>query len=164
MATYTIVNYLDARLPNLATDLPTIDKDMLATGAMALYWGIFFPPSYTPQPTFGDETVLTERQKVICALRAAVSVFPAILAKYAKGLVVEAHGGPAGAKFADPSKVYKQLGDMMLQELELMESAEGIVLKPDAGIPPAYLLTIDYPPDSAATAETVVQRGIIQTN
>lgn len=160
MASYKVVDYLNARLPNLATDLPTINTDMLATGAMAVYWSFFFPNA-NPLPAIEDQ-MLTERQKVICALRAAITVLPAIIAKVGTSAVSEAHGGPAGAKFVDPSKMWKQIGDMMTAELEMMESAEGIMLKPGEGIPPAYLLTVALP--TATCMEPNVSRGIIDVS
>lgn len=159
MASYKVVDYLNARLPNLAVDLPTVNVDMLAMGAMAVYWSMFFPTA--PVPAMDDQ-VLTERQKVICALRAAVTILPTIIIKAGTGAVAEAHGGPAGTKFHDPSKMWKQIGEMMKDELELMESAEGITLLPDAGIPPAYLLSVGYPVINCM--ESNISRGIIDVS
>lgn len=160
MASYKVVDYLSARLPNLATDLPTVNADMLAMGAMAVYWSFFFPDS-NPLPAIEDQ-MLTERQKVICALRAAVTVLPAIIVKVGTGAVAEAHGGPAGTKFHDPSKMWRQIGDMLQAELELMESAEGISLKPGEGIPPAYLLSVALP--TVSCMESNISRGIIDVS
>jgi hypothetical protein len=143
MASYKVTDYINARLPNLATDFPTIQVDLLAMGAMAVYWSFFFR-GVDPLPAIEDQ-MMTERQKVICALRACVTILPTMIISWSNNVVVEAHGGPAGTKFADPSKMYKQLGDMMVNELELMESAEGVMLKPGEGIPPAALLPANYP-------------------
>lgn len=162
MASYLVTDYIKARLPQLLTDFPTINVDLLATSAMAVYWSFFFPvPLGTPLPAMEDQ-ILTERRKVICALRACVSILPTLIQKWAGGgALVEAHGGPAGAKFADPAKIYKQIGDMMVEELALLESAEGILLKPGEGIPPAMLLSVGLPTYYPFTIDGVISRNII---
>jgi hypothetical protein len=164
MASYKVKDYLNARLPNLSADMPGVDLDMLATGAMAVYWSFFFPSNTHPIPPAIEDQMLTERQKVICALRAAVSIVPALVINLGGRALAEAHGGPAGAKFHDPAKIYKQLGDMMTSELELLESAEGVMLKPGEGIPPAYLMSVPYPVDCAVYASAVVSRNIIDVS
>ncbi len=157
MASYTVVQYLQARLPNLATDLPGVSADMLAMGAMAVYWS-FFMSGKDPVPVI-DDALLTERQKIVCALRAAVTIYPTILSGKASKMVTEGTGGPATAKFADPSKVYKQILDAMTAELELMETAEGVMLKPGEWVPPANLLTVNKY-NELLTADLVVSRNI----
>jgi hypothetical protein len=78
------------------------------------------------------------------------------------GQLEQATAGPATAKFFDASKLYKQMGDMLQNELSLLEAAEGVSLNMNGvGIPPAYLLSVGYPPSTGLIGESVISRGII---
>lgn len=165
MASFTTVQYLASKIPNLSTVMPGVDPVMIVTGAMSMYWDQFFPVDQYPVSPELEDSVLTERRKVLCALRAAVTLFPAIIqyVQTGSGFVTEGSAEPATAKFEERAKSLKIIADMMQTELSALEAAEGIVLETDgAGIPPAYLLSVGFPVPGGCP-EHIVQRGIIDT-
>jgi hypothetical protein len=81
MASFTVSQYLQAKIPDLTTLIPGANVEMLSTGAMAVYWDQFFDADdyINGELPEIEDSVLTERQKVLCALRAAVTLVPIII-------------------------------------------------------------------------------------
>lgn len=123
MAAYTVTEYFLGRVPDISTIIPGFDVDMAANAAMALYWTKLFP-TRNPLPDISDD-VLTERQKIMCALRAVVSVLP-IAMQILKPKVTAAEAGPAKTKFEERYKLFKMWTDAWTSELALYEQMEGI--------------------------------------
>lgn len=141
MATFTCVEYFKGRIPDIETLLPGYNVEMAVNAAMALYWDAFFADS-----TDGVlvEESLSERQKVLVGLRAAMGCIPVVMKLISKPQVIEAIGGPASAKFEERSKILKALLPLWENELKMLEGAEGVMgdVLPNV---PAYLKTIDSP-------------------
>lgn len=163
-ASYTISQYLDSFYPNLSTLLPGYDPTIAIAGYMSLYWSYIFPeatniplldppvppvppdPGNPNDPNYLNEGVLTERQKMMIALRTAISILPIVNGWLTSPQILEAQAGPALAKFQDLSKILRALLPLWQVDLNNTEAAEGIFfnLLPNT---PAYLLKLSptYP-------------------
>lgn len=157
MAAYTTQQYFLGRLPDVATIIPGYNVDMAVNAAMALYWDRFFPKS-DPIPDICDD-VLTERRKILCALRAVVNIMPMVM-KILKPQVLEAKGGPAEAKFEERGRLYTLMSNMWALELKQLEEMEGIIfglLPPVPGI----RMTVDTEPLIPIGDQFVMSRGVV---
>jgi hypothetical protein len=123
MAAYDTTDYFKARVPDIETIIPGINLQLVCTAAMALYWDRFFEKTH-PFPAISDD-VLSERQKVLCALRAVMTLLPGIMTLL-KPKVTEAEALPAKSKFEERYKLYKMWSDLWASELLQLEHAEGI--------------------------------------
>lgn len=139
MAAFTAKEYFLGRVPDIQTIVPGFNVDMAVNAAMSLYWDKFFPKA-DPLPDIADD-VLSERQKVLCALRAVVAVLP-MIQQILKPKVVQAKGGPAETKFEERYKLYKLMADLWDKELTQLEQSEGIVFGLLPNIP-AFRLNIE---------------------
>lgn len=155
MPVFTCKQYFEARIPDIATLLPGWNTDMAINAAMALYWSQFFPDETNGQLV---EESLTERQKVLVALRAVVGAIPVVMKLISKPQVIEAVGGPASTKFEERSKILKQLLALWQEELKMLEGAEGISFEVLANVP-AYLKAIGDLNDQWSDGY-IVSRGV----
>lgn len=147
--TYTVLDYFTARIPDYATVMPTFVMAPALQAGIALYWDRFIPKTQwvlgpdgaTLVPPPIDEVLLTERQKVVVALRTAMSVMPAITQLLTQPQITEGQGGPATAKFEERGKLYRAMMPLWATELKNLEAFEGIFfdLLPNV---PAYLQKI----------------------
>jgi hypothetical protein len=143
MAKFTLAQYFQGRIPDIDTLVPGYNVEMALNAAMALYWDKFFANTgLLADPDDLDETVLTERRKVLVALRAAVQAIPVVTKAFTKPIVSEATGGPATAKFEPRANLLKQLMPLWKDELEKLEQAEDISFETMANVP-AYLRLIE---------------------
>ena len=120
---FTVTDYFLSRFPDFTTVWPEQNVAILCVAGMALYWPQLFR-TISPLPQI-DETQLTERQKNLVALRAAVTALPAYLQRIA-GKVKEAQAGPALAKFEDRIKYYLATEELWKNELLQIEGREGV--------------------------------------
>lgn len=163
MAAFSTVQYLLGRIPDVQTLLPSYDPELAVNAAKALYWDRFFP---VDAPADLEDSNLTERRKVLCALRAACSTF-LTMSKAHESRVTMAKAGPAETKFEEAFKNLKLVSEMWAAELAQLEAAEGIDFL-ELPTLPGYLKSIESFTETDATldasAETIVQRGVIITH
>jgi hypothetical protein len=123
MASYTCQDYFLARVPDFNTIVPGYPLAVAIQSAIALYWDRFI--TTTPLPDI-DETLLSERQKVVVALRAVLGAVPVFTQGLTQPFLVEGDAGPAKAKFEELSKLIKALLPQWQTELKNLEAFEGI--------------------------------------
>lgn len=157
MAAFTSVEYFMGRVPDIQTIIPTFNVEMAVNAAMALYWDRFFPKA-NPLPDLADD-VLSERRKLLCALRAVVSALPMVM-EILKPKVTQAKAGPAETKFEERFKLYNMMLTAWKDELTQLEQSEGIVfgLLPNV---PAFRLNLESAVMPPTMTERVVERGIM---
>lgn len=156
MAAFTAKEYFLGRVPDIQTIVPGFNVDMAVNAAMSLYWDRLFPKA-DPLPDIADD-VLTERQKVMCALRAVVAILP-MVQQILKPKVTMAKGGPAETKFEERYKLYKLMSDLWTSELTQLEQMEGIIFGLLPNIP-AFRLTIESESVFPHATSTVISRGV----
>lgn len=137
MTAYACVDYFLARVPDFAAILPSYPITVALDAAMALYWDRFIPREtglWVPSPANAawlvapplNEALLTERQKVIVALRAALGTIPVFTQGFTNPFLIDAKAGPTEAEFEDLSKVVKALTPLWQTELKNLEAFEDI--------------------------------------
>jgi len=139
MAQFTLQDYFQTYIPDVATLMPSYNIAAALNGAMALYWTYLFPEDVPPITL--DETRLDERQKVMIALRAAISVIGVVNKLFSGRVLAKAGAGPAQVEFQNVSSLYKVLLPLWTEELVMYEAAENVFFQQEP-IPPAYLQSI----------------------
>lgn len=161
-------DYFLARIPDFQTVLPSYPIATAVTAAIALYWDRFVPessglwidgpiPNTKVAPTI-DEALLTERQKSLIGLRAALGAVPVVTQGFTVAKLENAQAGPAEAKFQDLSRLIKALLPQWQTELKNLEAFEGIFfdLLPNV---PAYLQTLSEVSCFDSSVGYVVETG-----
>lgn len=149
MPSYTCSDYFLGRLPDLPTIMPLYPVAVAIDAAMALYWDRFVPECsglWVPSPSIPnkivapplDEALLTDRQKVIVGLRAALGVVPVLSQGFSQSHLIEAKAGPAEAKFEELNKIVRVLLPQWQTELKNLEAFEDIFFDILPNVP-AYL-------------------------
>lgn len=112
--------------------------------AMALYWKWFQPDIV---PVVLDESVMTERQKALVALRTAVTTVTTLSQMFTSSPVVKAQSGTDMVEFEERNKIYRAIMPLWTTNLKDMEAAEGIFFNLLQNVPGLLMkLEPDYGP------------------
>jgi hypothetical protein len=139
---FSCFEYYTAIIPDWATLAPSgwTPRASLAA-SMAMYWKWFQPNIL---PVVLDESVMTERQKALVALRTAITTILTLSNMFTEGNVVKAQSGTDLVEFEEKNKIYRAMMPLWQMQLKDMEAAEGIFFNLLQNIPGLLIKLDDY--------------------
>lgn len=154
---FSCFEYFEAYIPDWMDIRPSpswTPKASLAA-AMALYWGYFQAGIL---PVVLDESVMTERQKALVALRTAITAVTTLSKMFTTGQLLKAQSGTDLVEFEERGKTYRAIMPLWTSQLKDMEAAEGIFFDLIQNVP-GLLMRVDPTFDPFESTGYVFESG-----